>query len=73
MSNFSSESDFKSEKNFTLFINSASAAKFRKGGIADPAERFKGKKVRATGTVKLYKDRPEIVLDDPKQIEVVEK
>jgi DNA/RNA endonuclease YhcR with UshA esterase domain len=68
-----SESDYKSEKNFTLFINSASAAKFKNAGIADLVEHFKGKKVRATGTVKLYKERPEIVLEDPKQIEVIEK
>ena len=68
-----SESDFKSEKNFTLFINSASAAKFKKAGIADAGELFKGKKIRATGMVKLYKERPGIVLEDPKQIEVVVK
>src|SRR5262249_45656653 len=51
VSNFSSESDYKSEKNLTLFINTAGAAKFKKAGIMDPAEHFKGKKVRATGTV----------------------
>jgi DNA/RNA endonuclease YhcR with UshA esterase domain len=42
-------------------------------GIADPAEHFKGKKVRATGTVKLHKERPEIAVEDPKQIELVEE
>jgi DNA/RNA endonuclease YhcR with UshA esterase domain len=68
-----SEPDFKSEANFTLFINSANAAKFKEAKIENPAEHFKGKKVRATGEVKLFREKPEIVLEDPKQIEVVEE
>ncbi len=66
-----SEADYHSDENFTLFIDKAGAAKFKKAGITDPAEHFKGKKVRATGTVKLYKERPEIILEEPKQIELV--
>ena len=68
-----SEENYRSNENFTLFIDRAGAAKFKKAGIPDPAEHFKGKKVRATGTVKLYKERPEIVVEDPMQIELVEK
>jgi DNA/RNA endonuclease YhcR with UshA esterase domain len=68
-----SESNYCSDENFTLFINRASAARFKKAGIADPAEHFKAKKVRATGTVKLYKGRPEIILEDSNRIEIVEK
>jgi hypothetical protein len=63
-----SESDFRKEGNFTLFIGNAAAAKFKNVGIDDPAEHFKGKKVRATGTVKLYRNRPEIVIEDPNQV-----
>jgi hypothetical protein len=29
--------------------------------------------VRVRGTVKLYRDRPEIVIEDPQQIEVADK
>ncbi len=68
-----SEPNYKTDGNFTLFIGKPGAAKFRKAGIGDPAEHFKAKRVRATGTVQLYREKPEIVIDDPKQIELVEK
>jgi hypothetical protein len=68
-----SEPNYKTDGNFTLFIPKAGAAKFKKAGIDDPAEHFNGKKVRATGTVKLYKERPEIVVEDAKQIELIDK
>jgi DNA/RNA endonuclease YhcR with UshA esterase domain len=68
-----SEENYKSSSNFTLFINRTGAASFKKAGVVDPAKHFKGKKVRATGTVKLYRERPEIAIEDPKQIELVEK
>jgi DNA/RNA endonuclease YhcR with UshA esterase domain len=65
-----SEENFKSEKNFTLFIDKAGAKKFAEAKI-DPTT-YKGKTVRAQGEVKLYRERPEIVVTDPKQIEVVD-
>lgn len=36
------------------------------------AAKWEGKKVRVTGTVKLYRGKPEIVLDDPAQLTAVE-
>ncbi len=60
-----SERNYKTDGNFTLFIGKAGAAKFRKAGIADPVAHFKDKKVRATGTVKHYKERPEIQIEEP--------
>jgi DNA/RNA endonuclease YhcR with UshA esterase domain len=68
-----SEEDYKSEKNFTIFINEDVAKKYKDAKIEDPSAEYKGKVIRVTGTVKLYKEKPEIVIDDPKQIEVVEK
>jgi DNA/RNA endonuclease YhcR with UshA esterase domain len=72
VSRWCSQPDFRTEGNFTLFIDKAAAAKFKTAGISDPAEHFDGKKVRATGTVKLYRDRPEIAIEEPKQVELVE-
>jgi DNA/RNA endonuclease YhcR with UshA esterase domain len=68
-----SEEDFKSAKNFTAFINADGVKKFKEAKIDDIQEHFKGKTVRVTGTVKLYNEKPEIVVDDPKQIVIVEK
>jgi len=41
--------------------------------IDDPASYFRGKNIRVTGVVTLKENRPQIEVDDPRQIEVVEK
>jgi DNA/RNA endonuclease YhcR with UshA esterase domain len=66
-----SQEDFKDEKNFTIFIGGEALKKFKEAKIDDPAAHFKGKTVRVKGQVKLYRDKPEIVVDGPDQIEVV--
>lgn len=38
-----------------------------------PDEVYYGKQVRVTGQVKLYNDAPEIIVDGPEQVEVVDK
>jgi DNA/RNA endonuclease YhcR with UshA esterase domain len=68
-----SEADFKDAKNFTLFINKAGVEKFKEAKIEDPADHFKGKIVRATGKVTLYRERPQIIVEDPAQLVVVKK
>jgi len=68
-----SDDDFKSAQNFTIFIGKEGLKKFQDAKIADPAEHFKGKTVQVKGKVVLYRDRPEIVVDDPAEITIVEK
>jgi DNA/RNA endonuclease YhcR with UshA esterase domain len=68
-----SETDFKDDKNFTVFIPKEALEKFAKVKIEDPAKHFKGKTVRVTGTVTLYRDKPQIKVEDPDQIKVVDK
>jgi DNA/RNA endonuclease YhcR with UshA esterase domain len=68
-----SEADFKDEKNFTLFINKAGLEKFKEAKIEDPADHFKGKIVRATGKVTLYRERPQIIVEDAAQLVVMKK
>src|SRR5205823_7186383 len=58
-----SKEDFKDKDNFTVFLSKEGVEDLKKAKIDDPAAHFKGKTIRATGTVKLYKDRPEIVID----------
>src|SRR5262249_9500826 len=66
------EPDFKDEKNFAVVINKAGAASLKAKGIADPAEHFRDKTIRATGTVKSVDGIPRIEIDDAKQIRLVE-
>ncbi|MFO0797887.1 MAG: hypothetical protein U0804_10435 [Gemmataceae bacterium] len=68
-----SEEDFKSDKNFTVFLPAKAVEKFKAAKVDDPAAHFKGKTVRVTGTVTLFKEKPQIKVDGPDQVKVVEK
>lgn len=68
-----SAAKFRDAKNFTVVIDRKAIAKFQQAKIEDPAAHFKGKTIRVTGTVTLFREHPEIKVDDPKQISVVEK
>jgi DNA/RNA endonuclease YhcR with UshA esterase domain len=67
------EADFKDEKNFAVVITRKGAAGLKDAGIADPADHFKGKKIRATGTVQEVDGVPRIEIDTAEQIKLVEK
>lgn len=64
-----SESDFRSEKNFTVVVESAAMT-----GAFDKAtyDTFKSKTIRVKGTVKEYMKQIEIIVDDAKNLEIVE-
>jgi hypothetical protein len=68
-----SEEDFRDEKNLGVVVTKAGAAKFKEAGVDDPAVHFKDKTIRVKGTVILKEERPRIEVDDPKQIQIVEK
>jgi alkaline phosphatase D len=64
-----SEKDYRSDLNFTVVLNAgAFAGKFAKA----TADTFKDKVVRVTGTVSEFKGSPQIPVDDPAQLELVE-
>jgi DNA/RNA endonuclease YhcR with UshA esterase domain len=67
------EENFKDEKNFAVVITKAGAAKLKEAGIDNPADHFKGKTIRASGTVKEVDGIPRIEVDVAKQIRVVER
>ena len=68
-----SEEDFRDEKNLGIVVTKTGAAKFKEAGVDDPAVHFKDKTIRVTGTVIIKEERPRIEVDDPKQIQIVEK
>jgi alkaline phosphatase D len=65
-----SSADFRSKDNFTVVLRAPEA--FKAKGIDDPGAYFKGKTVRVTGTVALFREAPQIVVEDVGQISVVE-
>jgi hypothetical protein len=66
------EEDFRDEKNFAVVITRAGATSLREAGIADPAEHFKNKTIRAMGLVKEVDKVPRIEVDESKQVKVVD-
>lgn len=68
-----SETNFKDEKNFTIFLGSKTLTKFKDAKIDDPAAHFKGKTIIVKGKVTLHMDKPQIILDGPGSIKIVEE
>lgn len=68
-----SESDFKSDGNFTAFIGKVALQRFAEKDIKDPYEHFKGKKVRVKGKIVEHKGKPEIVVEEVDQIKLVDE
>ena len=65
-----SEVDFRFEKNFAVFIPNIALEAFKKAGIADPGQYYKGKTIVVTGMVALSQGRPQIRVENPAQIKV---
>jgi alkaline phosphatase D len=66
-----SAASFRDRNNFTVVLDKEGLAAFRQAGVADPKTHFQGKTVRVTGTVTLFNERPQIIVSDPKQIQIV--
>ncbi len=62
------EADHKSEKNFTVLLTKRVLAELKKNQIADPAAHYRGKKLQVYGTVKLFKEKPEIIVEKAGQL-----
>jgi DNA/RNA endonuclease YhcR with UshA esterase domain len=68
-----SEANYRDARNFTVVIGRTAADKLKAAKIDNPATHFKGKVIRVSGKVTLYMGHPEIAVETPDQIEVVEK
>jgi alkaline phosphatase D len=65
-----SEKDFRAKENFAVVLTpDAQKGKWAKAG----PDTFTGKTVRATGTIRLNKDNPQLEVTDEKSLEIVEK
>lgn len=68
-----SRKDRRDDHNFTAVIFKVGLERFRAAGIENPALHFLDRRVRVRGVIATHKDRPQIVVEDPDQIEVVEE
>jgi alkaline phosphatase D len=61
-----SAADFRAKDNFAAVLDMRKVAEgLKAAGVADPQAFYRGKTVRVTGTVALYRDNPEIIVEDP--------
>ena len=65
-----SEADFRSKSNFKVVLNKAGQTGKWDGATFDT---FKGKTIRATGTVTVYKDSPQLQIDAADKLVVADK
>ena len=71
---FLNSSDFRNPENFTVVLDMRKVAEgLKAAGVADPQAYYRGKTVRVTGTVSVFRDSPQIVVEDAGQITVAEK
>lgn len=67
-----SHKDHRDRDNFTAVIFKQGLEKFAKADVDDPAKHFLDKTVRVTGTIELYKEKPQIKVELVDQIELVD-
>ncbi|AGA24660.1 prepilin-type N-terminal cleavage/methylation domain-containing protein [Singulisphaera acidiphila] len=68
-----SEEDFRDEKNLAVVISYDHVDAFKRAGIADPAEHYRGKSIQVTGKLIREADQVRIRVDEPGQIKLTEK
>ena len=66
-----SRQDRHDEENFTAVIFADGLTRFREAGVENPALHFLDRRIRVRGVIAEHKERPQIVVDDPGQIEIV--
>jgi hypothetical protein len=67
-----SRRDHRDAQTFTVVVFKRGLERFREAGIDNPALHFLDRKIRVRGTVASHKKRPQIVVEDPGQIELVD-
>jgi hypothetical protein len=68
-----SEEDYKDRANFGVVIDMNVVDKLKEAKITDIRAHFLQAKIRATGTITRYRDRPQLRVDEPEQIQVMQK
>jgi len=67
-----SRRDHRDAETFTVVIFKRGLERLREAGIENPAMHFLDRTIRVRGTVETHRDKPQIVVEDPAQIELVD-
>jgi hypothetical protein len=68
-----SEKDHAAAGNVTIFMDAGLLEKLAAAGIQEPHVHYRDKVIAVTGKIAFFKDRPQIKLDNPMSIVIVEK
>lgn len=68
-----SAEDRKNPDNFTVVLDKKAQEKLSQHGIANPRSHFEGKAIRVVGVLSTFRDTPQIIVSDPKRIQVLGK
>lgn len=68
-----SATDRKSDGNFTVVLDKKAQEQFKQTGVANPRTYFEGKSIRVLGVLSTFRDAPQIIVSDPKQIQIQSK
>jgi DNA/RNA endonuclease YhcR with UshA esterase domain len=68
-----SAANFRGEENFTVVLDKAAQEKLKAAGVAAPRTHYEDQLIRVTGVLSLFRERPQIIVADPAQIEIVKK
>jgi alkaline phosphatase D len=61
------------DENFTVVVQPEAQKKIKEGGVTDLRKHFLNQTVQVSGTLSLYQDRPQIIVTDPAQVQVLTK
>lgn len=61
------------EDNFTVVLDDKAQAKLKEAGVASVRKHFEEKRIRVTGILSLFRERPQIIVSDPAKIQILMK
>ncbi len=67
-----SESDFKSPSNLCVALSAEAAQQLKEKGVNDLAAHFQGKRIKATGCVMRFEERPYMPIHDSTRIQLID-
>ena len=69
--NLNSEVDFKNSANLTVAVKDASPERRKAMGLDGTKEDLVGRRIRVTGKISRYRDKPQIIVDEPGQLRLL--
>jgi WD40 repeat protein len=67
-----SHEDFRHPENFTIAVRDGTDNRLRKFGLPVPVEQLQGRTIQVRGKVTLHQDRPQIIVEQAGQVQIID-